>query len=170
MVKNCIIALSFFILLLAFVLFFTYLAHAPTEKQRYGMYEVAQVDGGGNIVVDKGDTARRVFLIGVDAGYPDSQEGKNATRYVREITKDTQISLEYDIAKNKQNTLGVVDYAYVYLDDGRMLNAVLIAEGITDYAPDNENTRYNSDFRKLKEQAQHKKSGIWGNDPERNEE
>ncbi|HCH44174.1 MAG TPA: nuclease, partial [Algoriphagus sp.] len=69
------------------------------------------------------------------------------------------VRLEYDVQRydRYQRTL-----AYVYLEDGRFFNALLVQEGYATVATFPPNVKYESLFIKLQREARTKGKGLWG--------
>ena len=134
------------------------------EKELSGAYKVIKVVDGDTLLIDYEGTKEYVRLIGIDT--PESvnpDESKNtpegiiASDYTKSIISD-YIYLEFDVINRD-------DYgrllAYVYLEDGTMLNMKIISEGYAytmNIAP---NVKYQNDFIKAFEKARQNKLGLW---------
>lgn len=120
-------------------------------RELYGAYEVIRVVDGDTIVVDIDDIETTVRLIGVDTPesvHPDSkensEEGTEASEYTKSLLGGTSVYLEYDSFKTDSygRTL-----AYVYLEDGRMLQEVLLEEGYATVMTVEPNVKYKNKFQ-----------------------
>ena len=89
--------------------------------------------------------------------------GKEASQRMKEIANGKLVRLEYDESQSTRDAYGRL-LAYIYLEDGQMLNRKMIAEGyayeytyLTPY-------RYQKEFRQLQTLAQGAKRGLWADD------
>ena len=70
-----------------------------------------------------------------------------------------EVGLEYDV--QQKDKYGRV-LAYVYLEDGRMFNALFVQEGyahVSTYPP---NVKYQKLFAELQKEARENGKGLWG--------
>ncbi|MBM4264807.1 MAG: nuclease [Deltaproteobacteria bacterium] len=141
----------------------------------YPRKEVAAVGGDLRQVVRvvDGDTLvlapnEKVRLIGVDTPetvHPNKAVqcfGKDAKAFARALLENQTVRLVFDERYTKQNhkdkfgrTLG-----YVYLADGRMLNAELIRQGYA-HAYTRFPFHYLAEFRDLEREARQSGAGLW---------
>lgn len=137
----------------------------PAPGELHGAYEVLYVKDGDTFVVDIAREEITVRLIGVDA--PESvhrdeskntNEGKVASAWLKELLQDANVYLEYD--KDRQDNYGRT-LAYAYLEDGRMINALLLENGLATVMKIKPNTKYATEFNRLYKQAQKAGIGIW---------
>lgn len=134
-------------------------------------------DGDTLVVMYKGKSTK-VRLIGIDA--PESKEnskairnakrsgedikkiteqGKRATAFVKSVLKKgDSVTLEFDAGQYDKygRTL-----AYVYLEDGRMLNELIIASGYATPMTIAPNVKYEERFLMAYRKAREKKIGLW---------
>ena len=105
-----------------------------------------------------------IRLIGIDAPevgwYGDRAEcfGARAGRFASAILDGERVRLEFD-----EERLDPYDrtLAYVYLDDGRMVNVVLVRRGfarVTIYPP---NDRHEGRLRAAQDAARDRGAGLW---------
>jgi micrococcal nuclease len=93
---------------------------------------------------------------------------KKASAFTRHMVEGKLVRLEYDQANavrgHKDNTSQRRTLAYVYLEDGTLLNAEIIRQGYG-YAL----TRYPfsrlEEFRRLERAAREERRGLWGSSP-----
>ena len=132
---------------------------------------LARVVDGDTLAMDNGE---RVRLIGVDT--PETKDprkpveyfGNEAAVFTKRITEGKRVRLEYDQANaargHKDNTPQRRTLAYVYLEDGTLLNAEIIRQGYG-YAL----TRYPfsrmEEFRRLEREAREGRRGLWAINP-----
>lgn len=129
-------------------------------------YDVTKVTDGDTLHVRMDGRDETVRLIGINT--PETVDprravecfGKEASSRMQEIAKGKIVRLEYD---ESQATRDAYDrlLAYVYLEDGEMINRKMVAEGyayeytyLTPY-------RYQKEFRELQTLAQSSKRGLW---------
>lgn len=132
-------------------------------------YSVTKVTDGDTLHIDMEGRDEKVRLIGVntpetvDPRRPVQCFGKEASERMKELAKGKLVRLEYD---DTQSTRDAYDrlLAYVYLEDGEMLNRKMIAEGyayeytyLTPY-------KYQKEFRSLQTLARTSSRGLWSDD------
>lgn len=155
------------ILILCGIIFWFWKSYStePVPGQLHGAYEVLYVKDGDTFVVNIAGEEITVRLIGVDA--PESvhrdenkntEEGKVASAWMKELLQDADIYLEYD--KDRQDDYGRT-LAYAYLEDGRMINKLLLENGLATVMKIKPNTKYANVFHRLQTQAQKAGVGFW---------
>jgi len=132
-------------------------------------YKVSKVTDGDTITVIIDGTEEKVRLIGINT--PETVDprravecfGKEASERMKEIASGEIVRLEYDDSQSLRDTYGRL-LAYIYLEDGQMINRKMVAEGyayeytyLTPY-------RYQSEFRQLQKLAQTAERGLWSKD------
>jgi micrococcal nuclease len=126
---------------------------------------VIRVIDGDTIVVNPNEKVR---LIGVDA--PETVHlkraaqcfGEDAKEFTRSLVERRTIRLvldESNAARNHKDRYGRI-LAYVYFDDGRMLNAELIRRGYA-HAYTRFPFRHAVEFRQLERTARSQAVGLW---------
>lgn len=147
----------------ALALFFCAIAFLETcgsnSVPRTGV--VLRVVDGDTIVVSGVGTVR---LIGVDT--PESvhprmaveEFSREAVAFTRQLAQNVNVELEFDwpLKDRYGRTL-----AYVFLPDGRMLNAELIGQGYG-HAYTQRPFKYIERFRRLEREARENRRGLWG--------
>jgi micrococcal nuclease len=115
----------------------------------------------GDTFVDR--NKRRFRLIGVDTpelarnNQPEEAFARKATDFTKKHIKHKLVRLEYDREKfDKYNRFLV----YVYTTDGKMLNRLLLEEGLAEVYR-KADYRYKKEFYNLQNIARKKKKGIW---------
>ncbi len=122
----------------------------PTE---YKLYEVDYVVDGDTIRLKKFDKSIR--LIGINA--PESKhknkslntiEGEEVSNLLKDLLRNKKVYLEYDLdCYDKYNRI----LAYVFLEDGKMLNKILLRNKYVEIMTVEPNTKYLDDFLKIKD-------------------
>ncbi len=137
-----------------------------TQTQEFaGKYLVTKVVDGDTYKINYEGKEQKVRLIGIDTPesvHPNKEKntnyGKQASNYVKQLIENQYITLEFDISKtDKYGRL----LAYVYLENGEMLNEKLIKEGYAKVATYPPNVKYVDDFKSLQEEARKNKEGFW---------
>ncbi len=174
--KEVIVSLLFFVLVMFSLLFekeFTKIidfGFATTTPNSVGIYyKVTKITDGDTIRIEMDGRNESVRLIGINT--PETVDprrtvecfGKEASERMKEIVGGKIVRLEYDDSQALRDTYDRL-LAYVYLEDGQMLNRKMIAEGyayeytyLTPY-------RYQREFRDLQRLAQSSGRGLWASD------
>jgi micrococcal nuclease len=132
---------------------------------------VKRVIDGDTIMLESGE---RVRLIGVDTPEsvrpktPVEHFAKEASAFTRRMVEGKRVRLEYDPANavrgHKDNTSQRRTLAYVFLEDGTLLNEEIIRQGYGHAL-----TRYPfsrvEDFRRLEREARDRRRGLWADNP-----
>jgi len=147
-------------------------ANEPEEKEdeeaTYELVRVKQVIEGSIIRIDRGE-GERVRLIGVHPPetfrIPFSMNfwGHQAREFMSYACLNKLVRLEYDdrFAKDGHKDENGNTLAYVYLEDGRSLNELIIREGFASVDP-KEKIKYAREYAEVMRKAKKKKKGIWG--------
>ena len=140
----------------------------PTEtKNTVGIYyEVTKVVDGDTLTLSMNGVNEKIRLIGintpetVDPRRPVQCFGKEASSRMKELASGKIVRLEYDETQNTRDTYNRI-LAYVYLEDGQMLNRKMVAEGYayeyTYLIP----YKYQKEFRELQNLARTSGRGLW---------
>jgi micrococcal nuclease len=128
---------------------------------------VRRVVDGNTLLLESGE---RVRLIGVAT--PETRHGNRlaedfgdeAAAFIQGLTAGKRVRLDFDPANfrrgHKDNAHQRATLAYVYLDDGRLLNSEIIKEGYGVTL-----TRYPfsriEEFRRLEVEAREQRRGLW---------
>lgn len=136
---------------------------ASVEKTN--LAPVVHVVDGDTIEVNLNGKKETVRLLLVDTpetvhpNMPIQPFGPQAHRFTEKMLKGQKVQLE--IGQNPRDKYGRL-LAYVYMQDGKMLNELLLGKGLARVAyvfpPD---TKYLSAFRNIEKKAREKKLGIW---------
>ncbi len=129
-------------------------------------YKVSKVTDGDTLHVIIEGQDETVRLLGINT--PETVDhrrtvecfGKEASARMKEIAQGKIVKLEYDESQSLRDTYGRL-LAYVYLEDGQMINRKMIAEGyayeytyLTPY-------KYQKEFRQVQTLAKGDKRGLW---------
>jgi len=145
------------------------------KKYDYSDILVTRVVDGDTIELENKE---RVRLIGIDtpeARYSRKLErdakrtkanceaimamGKKATAFTKSLVEGKRVKLEFDAEKKDRYDRLL---AYVYLPDGRLLNAELLREGYAQIYTFVPNVKHVELFRALQEEARENERGFWG--------
>ena len=140
-----------------------------TPEGMSGPYKVTKVIDGDTFMVDINGTETKVRLIGVDTpesvatddnAYKNCEEGKTASNFTKDTIEGRKVYLEYDVDPDDDygRTL-----AYVYLQDGRMLNEILLEYGYARLMTIQPNVKYVDNFTKIQTNARENQTGFWEN-------
>lgn len=140
-----------------------------TEESEGKTIKVKRVVDGDTFVIDNDGTEEKVRLIGVDTpesvatgknAYKNCEEGKIASNYTEKLIENKEVKIVTDVSE--RDTYGRI-LAYVYLEDGRMLNKVLLRKGYARMMTIVPNVSHVEEFEKIQEKAKKNKVGFWEN-------
>lgn len=129
-------------------------------------FAVTKIVDGDTFWVDDGtEKGMKIRLIGIDA--PESRKtfkkeegfyGKEAKEFMTTLLRGKNVRLEYDVTKTDRygRTL-----AYVYLEDGRFVNAELVKNGFAMVMTVPPNVKFSDEFVKLQKEARENNRGLW---------
>lgn len=130
--------------------------------------EIVRVKDGDTYVVSVREEEITVRLIGVDTPESvapeeyykeNSEEGKEVSEIVKEkIKKGDTVFLEYDIEKNDKYGRSL---AYVYFEDGEMVQEWLLENGYAQTMTIQPNSKYADLFASLQKEAMKAQKGLW---------
>jgi micrococcal nuclease len=124
---------------------------------------VMKVIDGDTVALSNGKTVR---LIGVDTPEtvhptkPVQHFGKEASAFTKRLVEGKTVRLEYDQQHTDKYDRTL---AYVYLMDGRMVNAEIIQQGYG-FAYVKYPFKYMEEFRSYEREAREAGRGLWTND------
>ncbi len=129
-------------------------------------YEVTKVTDGDTLHISMDGKDEVVRLLGINT--PETVDprrqvecfGKEASERMKEIASGKIVRLEYDDSQSLRDTYGRI-LAYMYLEDGQMLNRKMVAEGYAYEYTYMTPYRYQSEFRDLQRLAQSAGRGLW---------
>jgi len=144
------------------------LSHEPSSIKREApaTYRVVEVIDGDTIKVDIAGKIETVRLIGIDtpeiAGPHNPQDdyfGPEAAQYAKQLLENQLVYLIPDPMQSNRDKYNRL-LRYVFLEDGTLVNAKLIAEGYA-YNYIYEPFQFMKQFDYLEKQAKEKQSGLW---------
>jgi len=137
-------------------------SHQQSNKSE--LFNVIRIVDGDTIVVKVGSNNERVRFIGIDTsesvrpGTPVEKYAKEAKAFTTKRLEGKNVRLEFDV--QKRDTYARL-LAYVYLEDGRMINKILTEEGYAQVMTVPPNVKYQQDFIRLERIARENKKGLW---------
>jgi micrococcal nuclease len=140
-----------------------------TENTVGVFYKVTKVTDGDTLHVEMDGRDETVRLIGVntpetvDPRRPVQCFGKEASKRMKELAGGKIVRLEYDQSQNIRDTYDRL-LAYVYLEDGQMLNRKMIAEGYAYEYTYLKPYMYQKEFMQLQTLARTSERGLWAKD------
>lgn len=132
----------------------------PAPAPEGGWRTVVRVVDGDTLILDGN---QRVRLIGVDTpetvhpSRPVEQFGKEASAFTRRMAEGRRVRLAYDDDRTDRYDRTL---AYVYLEDGTLLNAEIIRQGYG-YAYTRFPFRLMDEFRAYEREARDNRRGLW---------
>ncbi len=132
-------------------------------------YNVTKVTDGDTIHIEMNGKNEKVRMIGINT--PETVDprravecfGKEASERMKEIAGGKIVRLEYDETQSIRDAYDRL-LAYVYLEDGQMLNRKMIAEGYAYEYTYLEPYKYQNEFRQLQTLARTSERGLWSPD------
>jgi micrococcal nuclease len=140
----------------------------PTTTQNtVGVYyDVTKVTDGDTIHVLMDGRDEVVRLIGINT--PETVDprravqcfGKEASTRMKELAQGKIVRLEYDETQDLRDAYNRI-LAYVYLEDGQMLNRKMVAEGYAYEYTYMKPYKYQPEFKELQILARTSSRGLW---------
>lgn len=128
-------------------------------------YQVVKVVDGDTFVIEKEGREQKVRLIGVDTPesvHPNAnkniEQGKIASNYTKNLIEGKKVKIELDVETTDK--YGRI-LAYVYLENGQMVNEILLQEGYAKLATYPPNVKYVEQFTQIQKQARQQQKGFW---------
>ncbi len=135
-------------------------------KEVPALYRVARVIDGDTIKVDIAGEIETVRLIGIDTpeitgphNPQDDYFGPEAAQYARQLLENQSVYLIPDPMQSNRDKYNRL-LRYVFLEDGALVNAKLIAEGYA-YNYMYEPFQFTKQFDYLEKQAKENRLGLW---------
>jgi micrococcal nuclease len=135
------------------------------EKLRFAFPEYAKCDALRVIDGDRfycqlpNREIEKVRLIGVEI--PEQIAEKAAKFAESKLVRGTPVKLEFD--EETRDSHGSIP-AYVYLPDGKMLNALLLENGYARAVTNTPNVKFKDLFLKIEAEAREQDKGFWKKD------
>lgn len=137
----------------------------PSDAQP-GLYRVTAFSDGDTIEVDMNGSRETIRFIGVDT--PETQDprtsvqcfGKVASEFTKTLIGAHKVRLEADPTNTNRDRYNRL-LRYVYLPDGRLINAEIIRQGYG-FAYTLFPFEKVEDFREYERQAREQGLGLWG--------
>ena len=132
-------------------------------------HEVKSVYDGDSILLDSGEKIR---YLGIDTPEIDHSGGKSqfmahAARNLNvKLVNRARVRMEYD--RKRRDRHGRV-LAYVFLEDGQMVNAILLRKGLAHLMFKRPNFKYFSFLLSCQRQAMEKRIGMWSRNHKKGE-
>lgn len=136
------------------------------EKNQPGLYSVVEFTDGDTITVNMDGTKEKVRFIGVDT--PETHDPRKAVQcfglaaatFTKTIIGTNKVRLEADPQHTNRDRYSRL-LRYVYLPDGRLVNAEIIKQGYG-FAYTSFPFEKLEEFKHYQIEAQAKKLGLWG--------
>lgn len=159
--RSSLFPLILFLIAFLFYIFYEDLT-VPIQSRNDDVVRVIKIYDGDTIGVLLGQKEERVRLIGIDAPEVGQRPwGKRAKQYMKGILDDSdwKVRLEFDIElRDKYNRL----LAYVWTEDGRMINLLMLENGFAMLFTVPPNLKYVESLKVAQKKARQKGIGIWG--------
>lgn len=155
--------------LLVIVLTPLIIKYAPAQdllqENQPGLYRVQKFDDGDTVMVDMNGVEEKIRMIGVDT--PETKDprkavqcfGQAASDFTKQLIGDQSIRLEADPLNTNRDRYNRL-LRYVYLADGRLVNAELIKQGYG-FAYTGFPFTKADEFRQLQTEARQHNRGLW---------
>lgn len=132
-------------------------------------FKVTKVTDGDTLHISMGGEDVKVRLIGVntpetvDPRRPVQCFGKEASAFMKSLAEGKSVLIETDATQGTYDTYKRL-LAYVYLDDGQMINRKMIAEGYAYEYTYMTPYKYQKEFREVQNIARTSGRGLWAQD------
>lgn len=141
-------------------------AKQVAQTQNPGNYKVVEFYDGDTIAIDMNGVKEKVRFIGVDT--PETHDprkavqcfGKAASEFTKTTIGTNPVRLEADPTNQNRDRYGRL-LRYVYLPDGRLMNAEIIKQGYG-FAYLGFPFQKSDEFRQLQTEAREANRGLWG--------
>lgn len=135
------------------------------QQNQPGLYPIETFEDGDTITVNMNGTSERIRMIGVDT--PETQDprtsvqcfGKVASEFTKSLIGDQPVRLEADPINTNRDRYNRL-LRYVYLPDGRLVNAEIIKQGYG-FAYTLFPFEKIEEFRSYEIQAREQNLGLW---------
>lgn len=142
------------------------LTDSPAIQTQPGQYYVASFEDGDTITVNMNGINERIRFIGVDT--PETKDprkpvqcfGKAASEFTKSLIGNRPVRLEADPLNTNRDRYNRL-LRYVYLPDGRMVNAEIIRQGYG-FAYTSFPFQKIDEFKTYEAEAREKSLGLWG--------
>lgn len=140
---------------------------ASPEATPQALYKVLKVVDGDTIKVEIEGKSETIRLIGINT--PETVDprkdvqcyGKEASDNAKNLLSNTFVRLEGDSTQGERDKYGRL-LRYVYLEDGRSFNQLMISDGFAhEYTFDSNPYKYQLDFKKSEQEARSAEKGLW---------
>jgi micrococcal nuclease len=145
---------------------------SPSDFAKYHKqsFRVTYVVDGDTIDIDVPDSDRsntRLRLLGIDT--PETKHprmgkmhfGSQASEYTSKMTLNKKVTIYLDTVANQRDKYGRL-LCYVYLEDGQVLNELLVSQGYA-YADLRFKHSFYNKYKTLQNQAKKNQLGLWKN-------
>ncbi len=124
--------------------------------------DIKNIDGQIESNIEK----KKVRLIGINS--PESVDprrpvqcfGKEASAYLKSLIEGEIVQLQYDDTQDKVDKYGRI-LAYIYMEDGQMVNKKMIAEGYAYEYTYDKPYKYRDSFKAAQVLAEKGSRGLW---------
>ncbi len=143
------------------IIFIIILATVCLSLTATGYHRVKFVYDGDTILLDNN---KKVRYLGINTPEIDHKGGKSefmahaARNFNIELMKGARVSLEFD--KEKKDRYGRL-LAYVFLENGKMVNALMVRKGMAHVLLNNQGLKYGDLLLNSQQKAMKEKLGIW---------
>lgn len=130
-----------------------------------GQYQITSFEDGDTITVDMNGVNERIRMIGVDTPetqdprYPVQCFGKAASKFTEDLIGSSPVRLESDPTNTNRDRYNRL-LRYVYLPDGRLVNAEIIKQGYG-FAYVLFPFEKMEEFRTYEREAREQNRGLW---------
>ena len=140
-------------------------AKQTAETVQPGLYRITRFDDGDTIAVDMNGRSETIRFIGVDT--PETHDprkavqcfGKAAASFTKQLIGSNNIRLEADPLNTNRDRYNRL-LRYVYLPDGRLVNAEIIKQGYG-FAYLGFPFSKSDDFAQYQREARENERGLW---------
>lgn len=134
-----------------------------------GFFAVTKVVDGDTIKIDRNGNVETIRLIGVNT--PETVDprkevqcfGKEASDYLSNLLHTSFVRIETDVTQDPEDRYGRM-LAYVFTQDGVMVNKLLIEKGFAFEYTYNVPYQYQSQFKQAEQEARMAGVGMWAKD------
>jgi len=135
------------------------------DSYKQDLVRVTRVVDGDTFVIDGGEKVRLIGVNSPESVKPNEEPepyGLAASNFTKRLLSGQRVKLVFDVEPTDRYGRLL---AYVYLEDGRFVNEILLREGYAQVMTIPPNVAHAKDFLRWQREARDAGKGLWGEKP-----